>query len=320
MDCENIGDYIASIQKIKRKKQLHTLVESRLCDLLTKIYPDNQPVPEVSGVLGGRNDLILFSFTGRRVVFELFFSPSQVAQDLRLLEQSSAEIRIAILLDDEINPKLSTEFFRKRPESFPFLWLRWVMDDDYGTICLQRLRELIDEQAVIIQLRTLLSGPAGEQIEHHFKKQIRLINEKIGKQKPKTASVKGMSGYQIASLLVIQELKKLDIPIERLRSLYAWLNKSIPYGFQVAACGFNVFLMTNLDGRHAIWSDGDLADDLILTSENSRNATVVLCLNPIINRVNVAFGVKKFETRWHFFHSHEEFMDRNNPETNPPSP
>jgi len=100
MKKNNLDLYVESINKIKRKNELHPYVEARLSKLLKKIYPEDRPVSEVSGVLGGRNDLILYSFTGRRIVFELFFSPTQVSQDLRLLELSNAEIKIAILLDD----------------------------------------------------------------------------------------------------------------------------------------------------------------------------------------------------------------------------
>jgi hypothetical protein len=309
MKLETSDDYIESIKKFKRKKQLHPIVESRLSVLLNKIYPDDCPVLEVLGVLGGRNDLLLYSFTGRRVLFELFFSPSQVAQDLRLLEQSSAEVKIAILLDDEINSKLSTEYFRKRPDSFPFIWLKWIMNPEFEMICLQRLRELIDEESVIVQLRPLLSSPVGEAIELHFKNQIQLIKEKIGVHSPRNFNVEDLTGYQIASLLIIQELRKMGIPAERLRSLHAWLQKAIPYGFQVAAGGFQVFLMSDLNGRHAIWSDGDFADDLIICGE-SQSANVVLCLNPIINKVTEALGYKKNEIEFHFFHTYHEFIDK----------
>jgi hypothetical protein len=213
--------YFESIKNIKRKNELHPQVEARLSTLLTKIYPEDCPVSEVSGIPGGRNDLILFSFTGRRIVFELFFSPSQVSQDLRLLELSNADIKIAVLHDDEVNPKLSAEYFHKKPDHFPYLWLKWLMDPDWESICLQRLRELIDEQAVIVQMRSLLSSPAGETIEKHFKGQIRQIKEKLGKQEKPSVNVKNLSGYQIASLLIIQEFRKMGIPIERLRSLHA---------------------------------------------------------------------------------------------------
>jgi hypothetical protein len=276
---------------------------------LAKIYPEDCPVSEVSGIPGGRNDLILFSFTGRSIVFELFFSPSRVSQDLRLLELSNADIKIAILLDDEVNPKLSTEYFRKKPDHFPYIWLKWLMDPDWESICVQRLRELIDEQAVIVLMRSLLSSPAGEAIERHFKKQIRKIKEKIGEKATPDFDIDDLNGYNIASLLIIQEFRNMGIPAERLRSLYAWLQKAVSHGFNIAACGFPVYLMSDLNGRHAIWSVGDFADDLIICGEG-RKANVVLCLNPIIDKVNTAYGIEKSEVKFHFFHTYQEYIEK----------
>jgi len=151
-------------------------------------------------------------------------------------------------------------------------------------------------------MRSLLSGPGGESIEQYFRGQVQAIREKLRHQKNSPAKIENLSGYQIASLLVIKEFRNMGVPLERLRSLHAWLQKGIPYGFQVAACGFQVFLMTDLNGRHAIWSDGDFADDLILGAESRRTANIVICLNPIINQVNESVGVEKKEIYWHFFH------------------
>src|SRR5260370_3346480 len=119
--------FVTDVRNAIREKRLHSWVEERLVRLLKRLYPDSCPVPEVVGVLGGRNDLIQFFQNGRCVVFELFATVSQVPQDLRLLEQSSAVIKIAILLDEQINPKLAREYFRKKPNHFPYLWLSHVL-------------------------------------------------------------------------------------------------------------------------------------------------------------------------------------------------
>ena len=81
---EDEEEYKAFVKEAKSRRRLHGVVEQRLRVLLSKIFPDAHATQEVSGILGGRNDLMLFFFNGRRVVFELFFSPSQVPQDLRL--------------------------------------------------------------------------------------------------------------------------------------------------------------------------------------------------------------------------------------------
>lgn len=91
MNYINSEKYEESIRELRRKKQLHSKVEERLTYLLKKVLPEGALVPEIYGIPGGRHDLMAFSFNGRRIVFELFFSPSQVSQDLRLLEQSTAD-------------------------------------------------------------------------------------------------------------------------------------------------------------------------------------------------------------------------------------
>ncbi len=133
------GKFEEEVKRLKRSKQLHQTVEKRLSNLLTRLFPESCAVPEVSGVLGGRNDLMQFFPNGGRAVFELFASPSQVPQDLRLLEQSAADVKLAILLDREIDPKLADRFFHSKPDSFPFQWLSQVLMPKYEADCLKFL-------------------------------------------------------------------------------------------------------------------------------------------------------------------------------------
>jgi hypothetical protein len=125
------------------KHQLHNAVQARLRQLLAKEFPGNAAVAEVSAVKGGRNDLIHYWQDGKRAVFELFCSTSQVSQDLRLLEQVDAHWKIAILLDVELRSDLAENYFRKKPESFPFLWLSQVMMPGKESACLAKLRTLL---------------------------------------------------------------------------------------------------------------------------------------------------------------------------------
>lgn len=126
-----------------RLHQLHGAVQTRLRQLLTEEFPDNAAVSEICGVKGGRNDLFHYQQDGKRAVFEVFCSPSQVPQDLRLLEQADAHWKIAILLDAELRPELAKTYFRKKPESFPFLWLSQVMMPGKECDCRSKLRMLL---------------------------------------------------------------------------------------------------------------------------------------------------------------------------------
>ncbi len=130
-------------KKALAEHQIHKDVLNRICKLLHQEFPDNPSVAEVFGVEGGRNDLIYYDQQGRRAVFELFCSTSQVPQDLRLLELVDAHWKTAILLDREIRPELADTYFHKKPQAFPFLWLSQVMMPSKEADCRQKLRSLL---------------------------------------------------------------------------------------------------------------------------------------------------------------------------------
>jgi hypothetical protein len=125
------------------KHQVHTAFQNALRSLLSLEFPSTTAIAEVCAVPGGRNDMIQYSQDGTRAVFELFCSPTQVPQDLRLLERADAPWKIAVLLDAEINPDLSTTFFHKKPEGLPFLWLSQVMMPTKAEECRTKLRQLL---------------------------------------------------------------------------------------------------------------------------------------------------------------------------------
>jgi len=91
----DLEDYRERVLDLRRARRLHPEVLSRLVTLLTIAFPDATAVPEVNATLGGRNDLIQFFHDGRRTVFEVFATASQVPQDLRLLEQCEADAKIS---------------------------------------------------------------------------------------------------------------------------------------------------------------------------------------------------------------------------------
>lgn len=308
MTDSSFEDFANFIKTAKGRKRLHPLVEKRLSLLLSRMYPDAAPIPEVYGIPGGRHDLMQFFFNERRVVFELFCSPSQVPQDLRLLEQSTADVKIAILLDRQINPKLANEYFRKKPDHFPFLWLSQVLIPRYEAVCLARLHELIDENASIIRLRRVLSTPKGSQIEDHFRKQLERIEAALQANKSKTVEVQELTFEQLIALRKIAQLRKIGIQNERLRSLYAWLQNSISFAITIVEAGYQAFLITDLDGQHAIWSDGDLADYLFNGADYKELAEVVICLNKFVNDLWESIGEERRPIHWHIFHSYREYI------------
>lgn len=312
MDIQSFEDFAQFVKTAKGQRRLHKLVEGRLSWLLSRLYPESCPVEEVSGVPGGRNDLIQFFSNGRRFVFELFFSPSQVPQNLRLLEQSVADVKIAVLLDRQIDPRLATEYFRKKPDHFPYLWLSQATLPRYEAVCLARLVELIDEDSSIRRLRRILSTPAGRRLEEPLRRQMERIEGALSEDGRTDRKVCELTNHEVVALRVIAKIRDMGVPVERLRSLYAWLHDEevMRHAFTLVVFGFQAFLVTDLDGQHPIWSDGDMADDVILGAENSERASVVVCLNKFINDALAEGGHEKRALSFHFFHTYAEHLGK----------
>jgi hypothetical protein len=130
---------------LRKARRLHAVTKGRLATLLGEIYPGGCPVPEPGEMAGGRADLC-FYLPSAYAVFEIFATLGQVAQDLRHLEQSRAEVRIAVLPDPELDPFISREYFRKKPRGpFPHLWLSQVLVTSNAEATRLQLRELIEK-------------------------------------------------------------------------------------------------------------------------------------------------------------------------------
>src|SRR5690242_8631078 len=54
--------YVDKVRALRRARKLHEVAAKRLCELLRVAFPDAATIPEVSAVLGGRNDLLQFFF------------------------------------------------------------------------------------------------------------------------------------------------------------------------------------------------------------------------------------------------------------------
>lgn len=150
-------DFVEMVKQEKKRGGLHTIAEARLKAYLSEIFPNDYVVLEVVGIPGGRNDAVKFSYNGHIAVFEFFFSPSQVSQDLRLLEQyKEADIQVAILLDKDIEPKLAETYFHKKPNPFPHIWLRDLLVTANKEKCLRWLSiytKLTDESQLSLYLQ-----------------------------------------------------------------------------------------------------------------------------------------------------------------------
>ena len=148
-DCsfQSFDELSKAFPDLKRKKRLHTLVEKRLALLLKDLYPGAHPITEPGEIPGGRSDLAFYFGSGRYAVFEVFATVSQVAQDLRHLEQSNAQARIAILTDRALDDgRIFEKYFRKRPrDPFPWLKLSDILVVENEANAKEQLKQCIDE-------------------------------------------------------------------------------------------------------------------------------------------------------------------------------
>ncbi len=143
MAKENPEDLKTKIAALRKAKKLHTEVENRLSSLISQISIDYIPVKEPVGLAGGRNDLLLFEFSGRKVLFEVFATRGQVSRDLRILDKTKANIKIAVIIDREIDPKVFDAFVKENPEdNYPYIFISEVFEETPKMISL-KLRQLI---------------------------------------------------------------------------------------------------------------------------------------------------------------------------------
>lgn len=143
---QSMHELSAQFSRLKRERKLHPLAEERLATLLQEIWPDAYPKPEPGEMPAGRSDLAFYFPDGRYAVFEIFATRSQVPQDLRHLEQSNAQARIAILTDRVLdNGLIYNEYYGKKArDPFPVLDLSEILVVEYETVTKLKLKEYIE--------------------------------------------------------------------------------------------------------------------------------------------------------------------------------
>src|SRR2546423_13506513 len=136
--------YIQWILQQRRMKLLHEAVEERLTKFLNIIAPGFHPIKEIQGLAGGRNDLLAFEFTGKKILFEVIATKSQVSRDLRILDKTKADVKIAVIIDKEADPRVFDQFMKENPEdNYPFIFIGELFVDSHIRNCAYKLNELI---------------------------------------------------------------------------------------------------------------------------------------------------------------------------------
>lgn len=132
------------ILSLRRDHKLHEVVEKRFKELIEKVAPGSYTLLEGYGTTSGRTDTT--SFTGKIIHMELIASKSMVNNDLVNLHQSSADLPIAIILDEKFDPGVAEAYFSSNPKDiFTRLWLSEILDPDKEEKTLGKLEQILHD-------------------------------------------------------------------------------------------------------------------------------------------------------------------------------
>ena len=270
-------EYRKQLLALRKAKGLHTAVENRLVELLDEAIPDFHPLKEPQGLAGGRDDLMLFEFSGKKVVFEIFATQTQVSRDLLILHKTKADKKIAIIIDKEVDARVFEKYLKENPdETFPFLFVGELFEETPHNVLL-KLRELIagDEEAKFQRmLRTKISRRS---LVSWFKQYgIDVLSEREIKEG-------NISYAKVFITTVIAKCLHQGIAKTKLKGLGQWLSNQhvLEYIFLRVNIGLNLFLYTDLDENLAIYSDMDLVD-WIRAGYSFPQTFILLSMNAVI--------------------------------------
>ncbi len=284
-------DQIAqNLRHLRKRKQLHSVVESRLVEIVYKVAPELHPIKEPLGLAGGRNDLMLFDFSGKKVLFEIFATASQVSRDLRIMDMTKADVKIAVIIDEDIDPKVLERFLRENPESnYPFIFVGELMAEP-PIECSLKLRQLIlgDEEAVFQRvLLSKLSMP-------NFPDRCR--QERIDIPDLSSAESGQVTFRQVFLLLAATKLRRLGVNQERLIALMRWMSdRDVErYAIMKISAGLNTFLYTDMGDNMDICSDIELLDWLTIGHQVDK-PFILLSLNALFAEILDTYHLQDFE-------------------------
>lgn len=271
------AEYVQWIKAIREAKLLHTVVEERLIHVLSNIVPEYHPVKEIQALAGGRNDLMLFEFSGRKVLFEIFASRSQVSRDLRILDKTKADKKIAIIIDKDVDKGILDKFLMENPEdNYPYLFIGELFEQNLIE-CSLKLRELIlgDEDAKFLRiLRSKIKL-------HDFFEMCRQEGIEVFVKGDIEAGT--ITYLRIFVALVMSRMIKLGVKKDALKKLGHWLSQEnvVRFVLMKVSAGLNTFLYTDFNEIMAIHSDIELIDWIRIGNELPE-AHVILSMNSII--------------------------------------
>lgn len=266
------------LKKLRSQKRLHTFVERQLIQLLAQAVPDYLPVKEPQGLAGGRNDVIAFAFHGRKVVFEIFATKSQVSRDLLILNKTKADAKICIVIDQEIDTGVWEQIQKENPEdNYPFVFTQELFLDDLRTRTLLKLRELITgEEEALFQRLVAERISVDNYIAMWRSEGLSIVATEILGATPKK--------YQsVFNLELAKRLLKLGMMPEHVKELIRWFsdeNLAESVLMRIGA-GHNLLLYTDLNDNMVVVSDREILD-FIKCFHRFDGAVIILSLNNIV--------------------------------------
>ncbi len=274
-------DIIMWIKEQRKSRTLHNSVETRLTAILSKILPDYHAVKELLGLAGGRNDLMLFEYSGKKVLFEIFASKSQVTRDLRILDKTKADIKVAVLIDKEVESSVFEKFHKENPENnYPYIFIGDLFGKSSIVDTALKLKQIItgDEEA---KLQRLLRQKMSFS---HFVKACK--KEGIEILSFEDIEARDISFKKVFVTLVIAKLFKLGVNKKKLKNLATWLSDSRLLEFTLTKIdlGLNVFLHTDFEENMGIYNDQELID-WIRIGPNLLEPYVILSMNSVIYEI-----------------------------------
>ncbi|MDQ3779313.1 MAG: hypothetical protein M3354_02020 [Chloroflexota bacterium] len=135
------------VKTLRQTRRLHPQLEARLQLLLDKAHVRGFALPEGWGLAGGhRSDLVAYLHERRVLHFEIFGSASTVHRDVNILLMSSADVRVALLMDREVDPRVADGYFRVVADNrFRWYWLSLFLDPANEALAVQTLGDLLQE-------------------------------------------------------------------------------------------------------------------------------------------------------------------------------
>jgi hypothetical protein len=274
-------DILDEIIRLRKNKQLHPAVLKKLIILINNYFPEYEPIPEILGLAGGRNDLMAFKYNARKILFEIFATAGQVSRDLRILDNTSSDIKIAIIIDKEIDANVLKKFLRENPENnYPYLFISQILNKSEEANAIKSLRNIIKKNDTDEILNII-----NKKISYNvFINRCNEENIKILRYPVNTSEA---TFKDIFITFVANRIFKMSHDNDKTLKLIKWLNDDelIEFILFKIDAGFNIFLYTDLCETFCIESDTEFLDTLRIFHE-LKETYIFLPLNKILYEID----------------------------------